>query len=337
MNRKKALAWLVQLSLLGASGVLLFSWVSFDQLISALLSADLSFVSLICGLIVLAALVRGCNLVYLVRRNLGQISFRSSIRLQLVSYFLNSFVFLNLGGDVALFFLLRRNVVSDASRVNLLIVDRATGVAGAFACLVAFAIFSPNYVVAAAALAFELLDSCEISNAVWALVAVAVLAVTVVGVATLARGRYTVAAVAYLHKACDAWARHKARWLWTFAGSTVISMALQLTKVALLWSATRAIGLDVHLGLLGVTASLAALVSMLPVTAGGLGIAELTVVAAFAIDGVSSGSALSAAILARLYWLILGIWGWAFMGRTTLDSIRMFRNQGRRSGRQDLK
>ena len=312
---------ILQLAMMVAFIVVLATRWSYGEFLPVLLSAEWRCLLVIVGLAAAAAVLRGINLVYLVRRSHGELSLRLSIRFQLVSYFLNSFLFFNLGGDVALFFLLRRSKIPIPERVNLLFVDRATGVAGGLVCLAGFGVLSAPFVLSLIVSAVELLRLAHSTTAVWLVGALVVLVALTLGLCLLCRNRLGLAFGGFLRQVYQVWASQKGRWLWTFVGSTSISVALQLVKTALLYAAGLALGLEVPLGLLGVTAALAALVSMLPVTAAGLGVAELAIVTTYTQVGIPPEAALSVAILARLYWLVLGLAGWFAASKTVFGKV----------------
>jgi len=264
-------------------------------------------------LVIIGALLRGLNLCYLVGRVGGKLRLVTAVRFQLISFFLNSFISLNLTGDVARYFLLRRHGLTPPSVINVIVMDRTTGIAGVLCCLVLFALAEAPFAFTLAANATHIVERIHLSSA--ALVALAACAVGVLVLLRLRSSKVAVGTTEFFRQIWDALPGNASHAIRVFACSTAISVGVALIRALFLLIAGLSLTVELPIGVIGLTAASASLVSMLPLTAAGLGVAELVIVAFFVHAGVAAPRALSVALLARAYWLLMGLGGaFLFLG-----------------------
>lgn len=293
----------------GAFLYALFSLWSFEELLETLRSFDLRFLPVLFALVAVSTLIRAVNLQYLVRRVGAPLKFWVCFRIQMITYFLNSFVLFNVGGDIARFAHLKRRGTSPALSAHTIIQDRLTGVVGTFLFAAVCLSWEWPFAKSAVVGSLDYLESKVGLPVVFVVIApVIVLALAVAFLVPAGRALLS----RFRRFAEEVWATFRAsprHSTVTFVGSTGVTVSLQIARAAFLWFATMSVGIDSSWTLAGLVSAVAALVSMIPLTTAGLGIAELVIVYAYTSAGASPAAALAAALLARMYWLVAGTLG----------------------------
>jgi uncharacterized membrane protein YbhN (UPF0104 family) len=89
-----------------------------------------------------------------------------------------------------------------------------------------------------------------------------------------------------------------------------MSLANQLFWIARFYFLVRAFGLHVSLGTLSIVLSVSTLLSVLPISLGGLGLTEGVFATVFALTDSTKEAGFAVAVLGRLTSLVPALWGW---------------------------
>jgi len=236
----------------------------------------------------------------LVRARGDRASFGTCFHLYMVGYFFNNFLPTGVGGDVVRAYLLGRRAGGPARAVASVFVERFTGFTTLVLLVLLTAMVGPaatsdprlRFVIGIVVVAYAL--------AVWIILDRRVLD----GVPGFNRLPFR-SKVVKLHEAIAAY-RHHARALIACLGLSVLFYAG--AAINILFSA-RAFGADVAAGQVALVTPAIQLVSMLPVSIGGLGVAEVAFLFGLGACGVASATALATALLIRLKGLVVGLAG----------------------------
>jgi len=277
--------------------LVLLGWlVDWRRTADILLHSDRWFVALAVAVSVLAIVVSTLKWARLIRIACGPVDFRSLFRAYWIGTFFNNYLPSSVGGDVARVFVLAP-VAPTAPTAASVLVERLTGV-------VALAMLS------AACLLLESPGPVHVTVALWLLVTGILggslliwaggrrLLTTCTRMA--ARSAHSVvrffARITQVADAVAGYRRTPGELTVAFLWSLVFYGTLALFQFTLL----RAVGSTIGLAEVMLVAPLIPLISLLPVTANGLGVAEGAFVLFYAQMGVAPDQAFAAALLRRL-------------------------------------
>ena len=301
-----ARAWPWLKLVLGVALLVLLGWlVDWPGTWRTLRHSDLSLVLLSAAVLVSALIVSTLKWERLVRFACGRLGFPALLRAYWVGNFLSNYLPSNIGGDVARVLILRHaaGVVPLAGSV---LVERLTGVAALA-------------VVSGACLLLRPVEPWNLNLALWLLVA----AIAVGVVLVLAAGGHLLrGGNALLRRAPRLVGRIAAKLTRFGEAVGAFSSAPGELVVAGLWSilfygvlvlfqfaVLRAVGSSITLVDAALVAPLVPLVSLLPITANGLGLTEGAFVLFYTQMGVPAEQAFAAAILRRLVTIAVSVPG----------------------------
>ena len=261
-----------------------------------LLQSDLWFVALAVAVSVLAIVVSTLKWARLIRIACGHVNFRSLLRAYWIGTFFNNYLPSSVGGDVARILVLAP-VAPTAPTAASVVVERLTGV-------VAMAMLS------AGCLLLEPPEPVHVAVALWLLV-IAILGgslliwagggrLLAICTRMAARSARSVARLfARITRVANAVAGYR-RTPGELAAAFLWSLVFYSTLALFQFTLLRAVGSTIGLTEAALVAPLIPLISLLPITANGLGIAEGAFVLFYTQMGVAPDQAFAAALLRRL-------------------------------------
>ena len=291
---------------MGVVLLVLLGWlVDWRRTADILLHSDLGLVVLAAAVSVLAIVVSTLKWARLIRITCGHVHLLGLLRAYWIGTFFNNYLPSSVGGDVARILVLAP-VASTAQTAASVLVERLTGV-------VAMAMLS------AVCLLLKPPGPVHLTSALWLLVTAILggslliwgggrrlLAVCTRMAARSARSMAPVfARITRVANAVAAYRRTPGELTVAFLWSLVFYGALALFQFTLL----RAVGSTIGLTQVVLVAPLIPLISLLPVTANGLGIAEGAFVLFYTQLGVAPDQAFAAALLRRLLTIATAVPG----------------------------
>lgn len=291
---------------LGSALLLLLGWlVDWPATWRTLRHSDLSLVLLAAAVLVLALIVSTVKWERLARFACGPLGFPALLRAYWIGNFLSNYLPSSVGGDVARVLVLRQ-AAGTAPLAGSVLVERLTGVT-------ALAIISGG------CLLLRPVQPWSLNLALWLLLA----AIAIGIVLTFAAGGHLLGGGNALLQRLPGLVRRVAAKLTRF-GEAVAAFRAAPAELAVagLWSCLfygllvlfqlallRAAGSSITLAETALVAPLVPLVSLLPVTANGLGLTEGAFVLFYTQMGVPAEQAFAAAILRRLVMIAVSVPG----------------------------
>jgi uncharacterized protein (TIRG00374 family) len=306
LSSRLRLAWPWIKLAVGVALLVLLGWlVDWRRTTDILLDSDLWLVVLSAAVLVLAIVVSTLKWARLLRIACGHIDLRSLLRAYWIGTFLNNYLPSSVGGDVARI-LAMAPVTPRAPTAASVLVERLTGV-------VTLAMLS------AVCLALEPPGPVHVTLALWLLV-IAILGGSLLiwvggrgllAICTRMAGRTARSVVRIFGRitrvanAVAAYRRTPGELTAAFAWSLVFYGVLALFQFTVL----RAVGSTIGLAQVVLVAPLVPLISLLPITANGLGVAEGAFVLFYIQLGVAPDQAFAAALLRRLVTIATAVPG----------------------------
>ncbi len=278
--------------------VLAFSKVPFSQVATQLASANLWFFLAALLLYFLAIVVNGVKWQILLRAQGMRVPFRALLQFLFIGFFFNNFLPANVGGDVMRGYGLARYTDRTADAAVSVIVDRIIG-------LMAYM----SSAVVAALIFVRISDRPEWRRMEW--VAVAALVVLGLGFAVMLSRRFRsfissvlsfrwFAPVAPLwEKMSDAFNAYRFQYRALIAAFGVGLIGIICTTLVN-WCLSLSMGGLMPLGVIFLVNPLIALVLMLPISIGGLGVTQAIYPFLYSLAGVPADHALAVSLLMQL-------------------------------------
>ncbi len=312
-SRRKV--WLgIARALVGIGALTFLLWkIGVGETVAVLRSADFRLLGLAFGLFAISLVIRAARWAVLLRALSLRVPFGRLIYLYFVGAFFNSFLPTGFGGDVVRALELTQDAPTTAA-VGTVLVDRMTGL------LVLLALGLGALPFSAADLAPWL---------VWTLVGIAgggLLAGTL-----LLEGRFLRRITAWLPERFSLdgpgflgrlYAAVTGCGWRAVVQALAISLLFNLVNILINFLCGRAVGIDLPLGYFFITAPLISISLMVPVSIGGVGVRDWTVVALFGSAGVSSNAAASMSLSMYAVSAAAGLVGGAMYAAEGVRTIR---------------
>ncbi len=312
MNRKKWLNLARVLISAGALGFLLWK-IGLSQTLAVLRAADLRLLLAAFVLFLLSLVIRAARWAVLLRALGLQVPFWRLAYLYFVGAFFNSFLPTGFGGDVVRALELTQDTPTPAA-VGTVLVDRMTGLLVLMAMGLAALPFSASLLV---------------PWLTWLLVGVAGGGLLAGGL--LLEGRLLRRATGWLpEKLSLAGSGPLGRLYaaitgcgWRAVGQALgISLVFNLMNILINFLCGRAVGIGLSLGYFFITAPLISISLMIPISVGGVGVRDWTVVALFNPAGIDSNTAAGMSLSIYAVSAAAGLMGGLMYGVQALREMR---------------
>ena len=307
--------WLGSLrALIGIGALIFLLWkIGLGETLAVLRTANLRLLGLAFGLFVVSLVIRAARWAVLLRALGLQVPLGRLVHLYFVGAFFNSFLPSGFGGDVVRALELTQDAPTTAA-VGTVLVDRMTGLL----VLLALGLIALPFSVARLT-----------PWLVWTLVGVA--GGGLLAGALLLEG--------YLLRRLTAWLPERfslsgsgflgrlyaavtgCGWR-AIAQALAISLLFNLVNILINFLCGRTVGIDLPLGYFFITAPLISISLMIPLSIGGVGIRDWTVVALFSPAGVSGNTAASMSLSMYAVSAVAGLVGGAMYAMEGLRTIR---------------
>jgi uncharacterized protein (TIRG00374 family) len=284
-----------------------FTRVDFEQVLAQLGRAQPLLFVLALALFILAIIVNGAKWQVLLRAQGVHVPFAAVLRFIFVGFFFNLFLPANVGGDVMRGFGLARYTDRAADAAVSVIVDRVIGLMAYMSTAVVAAIVAVNFT-----------GHEELQQVEW--IAIVALAALVFGFGVLISRRLRaliarVFQVRFLAPLAPLWGRiSDAFGAYRFRyRSLVAAFGIGLIGIActtlLNWLLSQSMGGLMSLEAIALFNPLIALVLMIPVSIGGIGVSQTAYPFFFSLAGVPTDHALAVSILMQLITILGGLPG----------------------------
>ena len=301
-------------ALIGVGALAFLLWkIGLGETLAVLRAADLRLLGLAFGLFVVSLVIRAARWAVLLRALGLRVPFGRLVYLYFVGAFFNSFLPSGFGGDVVRALELTQDAPTTAA-VGTVLVDRMTGL------LVLLALGLGALPLSAGRLAPWL---------VWLLVGIAgggLLAGALLLEGRLLRRitarlpeRFSLSGSGFLGRLYAAVTGCGWR---AIAQALAISLLFNLVNILINFLCGRAVGIDLPLGYFFITAPIISISLMIPVSIGGVGVRDWTVVALFGPAGVSSNTAASMSLSMYAVSAAAGLVGGAMYAGEGLRAVR---------------
>ena len=309
-------------ALIGVGALALLLWkIGVGETVAVLRAADLHLLGVAFLLFLLSLVIRAGRWAVLLRALGLRVPFGRLTYLYFVGAFFNSFLPSGFGGDVVRALELTQDAPATAA-VGTVLVDRMTGLLVLMALGLGALPFSVAYLA---------------PGLVWSLVAVAggglVVGVLLLEGRLLRRltawlpGRFSLEGSGFLGRLYAA----VTGCGWRAVGQALaISLLFNVVNILINFLCGRAVGIDLPLGYFFITAPLISISLMIPVSIGGVGVRDWTVVALFGPMGVSSNTAASMSLSMYAVSAAAGLVGGAMYALEGLRALRR-RERGERA------
>jgi uncharacterized protein (TIRG00374 family) len=278
--------------------VLAFSKVPLSQVATQLASANLGYFLVALLLYFLAIVVNGVKWQILLRAQDMRVPFRAVLQFLFIGFFFNNFLPANVGGDVMRGYGLARYTDRSADAAVSVIVDRIIG-------MMAYM----STAVVAALVAVRLSDRPEWRRVEW--VAIIALAALGMGFAVMLSRRFrsfisSVFALRWFapvapiwEKLSDAFNAYRFQYGALVAAFGVALIGILCTALVN-WCLSLSMGGQMPLGIIFLVNPLIALVLMLPISIGGLGVTQAVYPFFYSLAGVPADHALAVSLMMQL-------------------------------------